>query len=66
MAKDEQLQANQQLMTEKDTQLQVNRETIIQNNEQLHTKDIENDELTTRLNQATQENLIHQQDKATL
>ena len=40
---------------EKDTQLQENRETTIQNNEQLHTQNIENGELTTRLGQATQE-----------
>ncbi len=65
--------ANQQIITEKDeqiaeknTQLQANQETIIQNNEQLHTKDIENGQLTTRLGQATQENQTLQQDKATL
>ena len=52
-AKDNQLQANEDLIMEKDTQLQVNRETTIKNNEQLHTQNIE---LTTRLGQATQEN----------
>ncbi|XP_064405362.1 uncharacterized protein LOC135350488 [Halichondria panicea] len=63
---EQQLQENQQLITEKDTQLQANRETITQNNEQLQTKDIENGQLTTRLGQATQENQTLQQDKATL
>ncbi len=55
-----------QMLREKDTQLQANRETITQSNEQLHTKDIENGQLTTRLGQATQENQTLQQDKATL
>ncbi|XP_064405425.1 probable serine/threonine-protein kinase kinY [Halichondria panicea] len=55
-AKDNQLQANEQIIMEKDTQLQENRETTIQNNEQLHTQNIEIGELTTRLGQATQEN----------
>ncbi|XP_064405301.1 probable serine/threonine-protein kinase kinX [Halichondria panicea] len=61
--KNEQLQVNQEIITEKneqikekDTQAQINRETIIQNNEQLHTMDIEVSRLTTRLGQATQEN----------
>ncbi len=64
--KEEKLQENQQLITEKDIQLQTNQETITQNNEQIHTKDIEIGQLTTRLNQSTQENRILQQDKATI
>ncbi len=55
-----------QMLREKDEQLQANRETIIQNNEQLHTKDTEKGQLTTRLGQATRENQKLQQDKATL
>ncbi|XP_064405302.1 probable serine/threonine-protein kinase kinX [Halichondria panicea] len=48
-AKGEQIQANQEIIIEY-------QETIIHKNEQLHTKEIENDQLTIRLGQQTQEN----------
>ncbi len=55
-----------QMLREKDEQLQVNQETITQNNEQLHTKDMQNHQLTTRLGRATEENQILQQDRVTI
>ena len=46
-------------------QIRANRDTITQNNEQLHTKDIENGQLTTRLGQASQEIQTIQQENQT-